>query len=148
MRNTSQTGEVCRMQVGAALSLQGRRVLMPLGDFQRYDLVFDDDGRFFRVQCKMGRFLNGAIYFHPCSVDSRSKKGTCIRRGYVGEIEFFGVYCRELKKCYLVPIDHATRTQCCLRVEPPRNGQKTKIRWAADYEIRPDPVVREELAST
>jgi hypothetical protein len=148
MRNTSQTGEVCRMQVGAALSLSGKRVLMPLGDFQRYDLVFDDDGRFFRVQCKMGQLTNGAVHFHPCSIDSRSKKGTCIRRGYVGEVEFFGVYCRELKKCYLVPIDQATRTQCCLRVDPPKNGQKTRIRWAADYEIHPDPVVIEEMEST
>jgi hypothetical protein len=148
MRNTSLTGEICRMQVGAALSLQGKRVLLPLGDFQRYDLVFDDDGCFFRVQCKMGILTNGAVHFHPCSIDSRSKKGTCIRRGYAGEVEFFGVYCRELRKCYLIPIEHASLTQCCLRVEPPKNRQKTKIRWAADYEIRPEPLPIEETELT
>ena len=148
MRNTSLIGEVCRMQVGAALSLSGMRVLMPLGDFQRYDLVFDDDGRFFRVQCKMGKLTKGAVHFHPCSIDSRSKKGTCIRKGYVGQVEFFGVYCRELKKCYLVPVDHVPRTECCLRLEPPKNGQKTRIRWAADYEIRSEPLPFDESEST
>jgi hypothetical protein len=140
MRNTSLTGEVCRMQVGAALALQGKVVLLPLGDFQRYDLVFDDNGRFYRVQCKMGRFIDGAIHFYPCSVDSRSQKGTCIRKGYAGEVEYFGVYCPELKKCYLVPVEHAPLTHCCLRLEPPKNAQTTRIRWATNYEMRSEPL--------
>ena len=75
MRNTSLTGEVCRTQIIAALTLQDKSVLLPLGDFQRYDLVVEDGGRFFRIQCKMGKLRNGAIHFHPCSIDSRSKKG-------------------------------------------------------------------------
>jgi hypothetical protein len=144
MRNTSLTGEVCRTQISAALALQGKIVLLPLGDFQRYDLVFDDGGRFCRVQCKMGRLSNGAIHFHPCSVDSRSQKGTCIRKGYAGEVEFFGVYCPEVRKCYLVPVEHAPLTGCYLRLDPPKNGQKTRIRWATNYEMRSDPLPIEE----
>jgi hypothetical protein len=148
MRNTSLTGEVCRTQISTALALQGKIVLWPLGDFQRYDLVFDDGGRFYRVQCKMGRLANGAIQFHPCSVDSRSQKGTCIRKGYAGEVEFFGVYCPELKKCYLIPVEDVPITQCCLRFEPPRNRQKTRIRWAMSYEMRSDPFQIEEADLT
>jgi hypothetical protein len=129
-------GEVARMQIAAALSLQGKRVLLPLGDFQRYDLVIDDDGRFLRVQCKLGRLRKGAVLFHTCSVDSRSKKGTCIRKGYKGQIELFGVYCPEVKKCYLVPVGDAPATECSLRVGPPGNGQKRGVRWAADYEMQ------------
>ena len=136
MRNTSHAGEVCRTQVIAALTLQGKTVLLPLGDFQRYDLVIDDEGRFLRVQCKMGKLSNGAVSFHPCSVDSRSKQGGCIRKGYAGEVDLFGVYCPDNGKCYLVPVQDAPVTGCFLRVTPPKNGQKTRIRWAEQYEIR------------
>jgi hypothetical protein len=144
MRNTSLTGEVCRMQIMAAVALQGKIPLVPLGDFQRYDFVIDDGGRFLRVQCKMGKLVKGAILFHPCSIDSRSKNGGCVRKGYVGQVELFGVYCPELGKCYLVPVDEVTATECSLRVDPPRNGQKKGIRWAAVYEIRPEAVLIEE----
>jgi hypothetical protein len=134
-RNTSLTGEVCRTQIIAALTLLGKTILLPIGDFQRYDLVIDDNGRFLRVQCKMGRLREGAVVFHTCSVDSRSKEGGCIRKGYAGEVDLFGVYCPELKKCYLVPLEDSTATVCTLRVEPPKNGQESGIRWAAKYEI-------------
>jgi hypothetical protein len=136
MRDTSGDGEVARLQVAAALALQGKKVLLPLGDFQRYDLVIDEGDRFLRVQCKLGRLVKGAVIFHPCSIDSRSKKGTCIRKHYRGQVELFGVYCPEEKKCYLIPVEEAPTANCSLRVTPPRNGQKTHIRWAADYEIR------------
>jgi hypothetical protein len=136
MRNTSLSGEVARTQIIAALTLQGKAILLPLGDFQRYDLVIDDGGRFLRVQCKLGRLTEGAVHFHPCSIDSRRKQGGCVRKGYAGEIDLFGVYCPEVQKCYLVPVDQAPQTGCYLRVDPPRNRQKTHIRWAAEYEIR------------
>jgi hypothetical protein len=137
MRDTSQVGEICRTQVIAALTLQGKRILVPLGDYQRYDLVIEEeDGRFLRVQCKNGHLINGAIVFHCTSVDSRSVPGRCVRKKYAGQIEFFGVFCPENGKCYLIPADAVTGYYCYLRVDPPRNGQKTRIRWAKDYELR------------
>jgi hypothetical protein len=138
MRNTSLTGEVSRTQVMAALALQGKMVLVPLADYHRYDLAIDEGDRFLRVQCKTGRLIKGAIVFNPCSIDSRSKKGCCIRKGYAGQVELFGVYCPELRKCYLVPVEQAGTNACYLRVYPPKNGQKTRLHWAADYEIRVD----------
>jgi hypothetical protein len=122
----------------AALVFQRKIVLEPLADYLRYDLVIDEEGRFLRIQCKTGRLRKGAIVFYPCSADSRSKQGGCIRKGYVGQVELFGVYCPDLKKCYLVPVDHVTTGQSSLRVDPPRSGQKKKIRWAADYEMKVD----------
>lgn len=136
MRNTSHIGEISRTQIIAALTLQGKTVLLPMGDHQRYDLVIDEGGTFLRVQCKTGRLLRGAIAFNPCSIDSRNKQGGCIRRGYgEEEIDCFGVYCPDNRTCYLVPVTDAARTGCFLRVDAPRNGQKTRIRWAVDYEI-------------
>ena len=136
MRNTSLVGEIARTQVMAALARNGKH-LLPLGDFRRYDFVFEDEeGKFFRTQSKNGRLIKGAIVFYPCSVDSRSDPGRCIRKKYTGEVDFFGVYCPDNGKCYLVPSAIATGYGCSLRIEAPRNGQKTKIRWASDYELR------------
>jgi hypothetical protein len=84
MRDTSHVGEVSHTQVMAALVLAGRRVLVPLGDHLRYDLVIDDGGVFLRVQCKTGRLTKGAILFHTCSIDSRSKQGGLYPQGLQG----------------------------------------------------------------
>lgn len=143
MRNTSHIGEISRTQIIAALTLQGKTLLAPLGDFQRYDLVIDDGDKFLRVQCKTGRLSKGAIMFNPCSIDSRSKQGGCIRKRYdENEIDLFGVYCPDNHTCYLVPVTDAARTGCSLRVEAPRNGQQTRIRWAGDYEIKTEVELR------
>jgi hypothetical protein len=45
------------------------------------------------------------------------------------------VYCPDNGKCYLVPVGKVASMSGCLRVAPPRNGQKTRIHWAEDYEI-------------
>jgi hypothetical protein len=136
MRDTSGVGEVARMQVMAAVARLGKTLLIPFSDFSRYDFVFEDeDGRFFRVQCKNGRLRKGAVTFFPCSADSRSQEGHCIRRAYTHQVEYLGVYCPDNDKVYLIPVSEVTNGQCSLRVEPPRNGQKTRIRWAREYEI-------------
>ena len=135
MRNTSLTGEISRTQVIAALARTGKFILVPLCDCLRYDLAFEEEGKLFRVQSKTGHLTRGAVAFHPCSIDSRSQPGHCIRRPYTHDVEFFGVYCPENNKVYLVPVAEATNTGWVLRIDPPRNGQKTKIRWARDFEI-------------
>ena len=143
MRETSHTGEVSRTQIIAALARLGKHVLVPLGDYLRYDFVIDEEGRFQRVQCKTGRLINGAVLFYPCSVDSRSEKGRCVRKDYVGQVELFGVYCPDNDKCYLVPVEVVPSRGCSLRVAPPQNGQQAHIRWADQFEIGdgvPEPI--------
>ncbi len=50
--------------------------------------------------------------------------------------EYFGVYCGELNKTYLVPVDLVPRaTEMHLRVMPSKNNQVKKVIWARDYEI-------------
>jgi hypothetical protein len=62
-------------------------------------------------------------------------KGRTIRKGYKDEIDLFGVYCPGTEKVYLVPVEDVPCGEACLRLIPPRNHQKSKIRWAKDYEI-------------
>jgi hypothetical protein len=135
MRNTTGVGNISTAQVLAALVRMGKVVLLPFAEGGRYDLVFEEeDGRFVRVQCKTARLVRGAVCFATSSVDSRSADKV-IRKGYVGEVDFFGVYCAANGKIYLVPVTDVPLTMASLRLEPPRNGQQTHIRWARDYEI-------------
>ncbi len=131
--NTKQVGEVSEAQVLGALLLSGEIVLQPFGDNQRYDLVVDRDGEFVRIQCKTGRLADGVVSFAACS-SSVHRGGT--KRDYRTDADFFGVYCPETKMCYLVPVGEVGRTEGTLRIDPPKNHQQRKVRWAKDYEIQ------------
>jgi len=129
--NTKEVGEKSEGVILGTLLKAGKVMLQPFGDNQRYDLVMDDDGEFKRIQCKTGRLRNGAVQFDPCSVDYRTRK----RKGYRGQVELFGVYCPDLDKVYLVPVEDVAIRVAALRITPPKNGQKKGIRLAADYEV-------------
>jgi len=59
-----------------------------------------------------------------------------IRRSYEGEIDEFAVFCPELGSVYLIPIeDLNVSRQAMPRVEPPKNAQSRRARWASRYEI-------------
>jgi hypothetical protein len=100
------------------------------------DVVIDDGDRLARVQCKTGRLREGAVVFNVCSCYGHHMRPGESRRDCLGQIEYFGVHCPDTAKVYLVPIDDLNvRSAARLRVEPVRNGQRSGIRDAADYEI-------------
>lgn len=125
-------GERSEAQVVSALLKHGKTILTPFGDNQRYDMVIDEGGRFYRVQCKTGRLRDGAVEFSTCSSQAHRGKG---RQSYRGQIEFFAVYCPDNDRTYLVPVDSVPVTLGILRVEAPRNGQLKGVRQAAPYEL-------------
>ncbi len=125
-------GDITVSVVLTQLLKAGFFVLLPFGDSLRYDLVVEKDNRFERVQCKTGRLREGCIIFNVASNEwykgFRSKS-------YEGQIDYFGVYCQQNGKSYLVPVDQVGHTKAKLRLEPSKNSQSKKIRWAKDFEI-------------
>ena len=114
----------------------GYTFLMPFGENTRYDLVIDDGLKFSRVQCKTGRLRDGAIRFKACSSYAHHPNPKTLRRDYIDQIDFFGVFCPETGGVYLVPIEDALlRWQVALRFSPARNNQARNIRKAETYEI-------------
>ncbi len=74
--------------------------------------------------------------FAVCSSYAHHKSAQYQQRSYHGEIDLFAVYCPETAAVYLVPIAHLpVQRRGSLRVEPPKNNQIDRIRFAADYEI-------------
>jgi PD-(D/E)XK endonuclease len=127
-----------RTALAVMLGLHEARIpfLVPLGENTRFDLVVGISSRFMSVQCKSGRLRGGAVEFATCSWYGHHPNPKVLSRTYADEIDFFAVYCRETQGVYLVPIgDVPTRSHARLRVEPPRNNQRRRIRLAADYEI-------------
>jgi hypothetical protein len=137
MRNTSKVGEISIAQVTAAVVRAGKSILLPFGDHKRYDLVVEEnDGRFLRVQCKTGKILKGVLWFPTCSIHPRARTGRkTTRKSYQGQVELFGVFCPDNDKVYLVPVKDVPQNAAFLRIEPPKNNQKKRIRWATDYEV-------------
>ncbi len=117
------------------------QVLIPFSENQRYDLLIEDGERFVRVQCKTGRLRDGAVRFNTCSLTYHppSNQGTKnYRHHYRGAADYFGVYCPQTDRVYLVPVDEVGKNVGALRVEPPKNSQRKRVRWARDFElIRP-----------
>src|SRR5947209_7052634 len=72
--NTKDVGIRTEAQVMRALLDTKGYVLLPYGENQRYDMVFVEEGRFCRVQCKTGRLRRGAVVFNTASIHAHRGK--------------------------------------------------------------------------
>ena len=129
-RDTKTVGDRSEIEALAALSRAGYDVFVPFGENHRFDLIAERDGVLLRVQVKTGRLRRGVIMFHCWSSHSH-RNGPCMRT-YVGEIDYFAVYCPELDAVFMVPIADV-RTSGVLRWLPALNQQKRRVRWARPY---------------
>ena len=136
MEHPKDVGDRSTLAIMLALRDRGYAVYVPFGENTRCDLVIDDGEALARVQCKTGRLRKGAIIFKTCSSYAHHPHPRMPARDYIGQVEYFAVYCPDNARVYLVPIsDLAARWQALLRVEPARNAQQKRIRSAANYEI-------------
>lgn len=129
--NAKAVGEISEAIVAAHLIKLGRRVAIPFGNNQRYDLIVDDGKSLFRVQVKTGKLKRGCVVFYTCS----SNGFTFEKRNYRGQIDVFAVYCPQNGEIYWVPVDAVGGAGAYLRIEPPASKQRCKIRWAKDFRI-------------
>jgi hypothetical protein len=135
-KNPASIGLTAHTAILHKLVSMGFEVLQPLSDDLRYDLAYyrEETAELIRIQCKAGRYVPeiGCVLFKNYNVTG----GRTRKRGYIGDAEYFGVYCEELNKTYLVPVDLIPSTrEVYLRVIPSKNNQVKKVTWARDYEI-------------
>lgn len=134
MKDTTSQGDITETQVAAALVLRGMKVLRPLSSASRYDLLIDHgDSRYTRVQCKTGILRDGCVLFRLYSTsghDTRTKP-------YAGQVDAFGVYCPQTRCSYLVPVTALVdcRLFATLRIQPAKNGQRSRTRRAEEFAI-------------
>lgn len=133
LRDTKSIGELSELIVAVSLSRAGYFVSKPLGESTRYDLVIDKDGTLSRVQVKTGRLRNGAILFNTYSSHYHRQGGSC--KPYTNDVDFFGVYCPQLRSVYLIPIEDTAKLSGSIRVDETKNRQRSQVRWAQPYLI-------------
>jgi|SRR5579875_21232 hypothetical protein len=140
-QNPKAKGERSEAYIIARLLEVGYNVLTPFGDNAWYDLPIEDaDGNFWRIQCKTGwladdgaciEFKTASSYYHTRA----SRTTNHARKDYRGEVEYFAVYLPDMRKVYLVPIDHVGTASAFLRIVPTKNNQQKNVGWAKDYEL-------------
>jgi hypothetical protein len=136
MEHPKDIGDRSALAIAIALQGIGHAVYLPFGENTRADFIIDDGTRLARVQCKTGRLRRGVVQFKTCSSYAHHSNPGSIARDYLGQIEYFAIYCPETSGIYLIPIEDVTsRWTGTLRVTEARNGQKLRVRYAKDYEI-------------
>jgi hypothetical protein len=136
MLTTDQKGNVAETSITAAAVRLGVEVYRPVGEGQRYDLIFDVGARLLRVQCKWSTRY-GDILIVRCYSSRRIAGGKIVCRHYTeAEIDAVAIYCAELDNCYLLPAElWSGRRQLHLRLAPARNNQARGVNWARDFEF-------------
>ena len=127
-----EIGAASELEVFAALDRSGYAVSVPFGRARRYDCVIERDGSFRRVQIKTGYHDGGGAVRWECR--SNRFYDSC-SRAYRGDADLFAVWVPETRECFLVPVEECGRCVAALRVDPPRNGQRRRIRLAAHYRL-------------
>jgi hypothetical protein len=135
--STNVKGAVAEQAIVLAATKLGVPVLRPVSEHGRSDLALDIGGKLWRVQCKWGRLAAQRDVVI-------ARVGTCrsTPRGYVRttyspeEVDLLAVYCGELDRCFLLPVNVvAGLTQIHLRLGPARNGQQACTTLAADFDF-------------
>lgn len=136
MDDPNHKGNVAELAIATEAAKLGLSVLKPLTEHERYDLVLGVGGRLLRVQCKWGAYDGSVVSIRLKSSYHSPTRGYVNSTYDASQIDAVGVYCGDLRRCYLVPVEMVARKQILhLRVSPPGNNQRAAINYAADYDL-------------
>ena len=134
--------------VACDLRRRGCKIAIPFGEESDYDLVIDRDGRLERVQVKYtksdGEVISVKCYSHSLT----NGKIRAVKRYTAAIIDWLAVYDSTTDRCYYIPANELGegRKHLLLRLTPPKNSQRAKIRFAEKYlDLGDPPQVRFEM---
>lgn len=125
-------GAIAEFYVCADLMKQGWRVLLPYGENNRYDVVAEKEGRFVRIQVKYTTPKNGKMY-----VNCQSSNNWSVESYTSAQIDVIAAFNPRDHHVYYVPVGEICKTSMSLRLDPPKNGQKKKVRYAKNFDTFP-----------
>lgn len=136
--STKTKGNISELKIALKLIEKGCSISFPYGENDRYDLIADYNGILYKIQIKTGKYEKekGSIYASAQSIKPHRNEVETInsRKSYFGQVDFIGIYCPQLDKCYMVPIEDK-KSGIILRVDNPKNNQQKGIILAEQYEI-------------
>ena len=135
--NPNEKGNLAEAAIAFRAMKAGLAVSKPLCEHTRYDLVFEMNGKLFKVQCKWASPSKDDASLIVNLASTRFTPGGRVTTLYrEGEVDFVAVYCGALDRCYLLPDRlFVDKTEVRLRLEPVRNGQRSGVNLAGQYEF-------------
>lgn len=135
--NPNVKGNVAEQAIILAAVKAGITAYTPVAEHGRTDLVLEVAGDLKRVQCKWGRLTPDGNAVLVQLAGSRLTPTGYVRSTYkADEVDLVAVYCGSLDRCYLLPERlFAGKSAVQLRLNPARNGQRSCINLAEQYEF-------------
>lgn len=133
--DTKQKGNITQLEVLTYITKLGYQVSIPYGDRERYDQIWDINGKLLKIQVKTSHLIDeqkNGIKF-SCRSSTKVQGKNKHTRYTSDEIDYFATFWEG--QCYLVPINE-TSTEKTLRFKPPKNGQIKGISFAKDYKVQ------------
>lgn len=127
--DTNQKGKITEIEVLSHMLKLGYSVSVPFGDKDRYDQIWDINGKLLRVQIKTCRARNeeeSAIIFR-CSSKSNGNEHYYSAK----EIDGFATFWKN--EVYFIPIEECS-SEKTLWFTPPKNGCKS-CSYAENYTV-------------
>lgn len=128
--NTNQKGKLTELNILTYIIKLGYSVSIPFGDKDRYDQIWDINGKLIRVQVKTASPIDeeaSGIQFSGRSI-SNGKSHLYTEN----DIDYFATYWNE--KVYLIPVNECSHSKK-LRFFNNKSHQVNGINWAKDYEV-------------
>ena len=135
--NSNLKGAVAEQAIVLAATKLRVPVWRPVNEHGRADLVLEIGRQLFRVQCKWGRLSPNRDVVKVKVGGSWWSSNGYVRRTYTeSEVDLFAIYCGEFNRCFLLPCSLlAGKHEFWLRLSPARNGQKSCINLADDFDF-------------
>jgi hypothetical protein len=129
--HTKNKGDLGAIKAMADMAEKGWSVFAGLSEHQAFDFAAYKDGRFLRVQVKYRTLVRGTLLL--------DLKATWSDRNGIHKVpidrsafDLLCIYCPDTDRCYYVSADELDAF-LSLRVNPCRNNQSKRIRWAQNY---------------
>lgn len=131
--NTKEIGNKTEAMFLAEFLKFNVSVSIPFGNSEPYDVVIKTKEGFKSVQIKHAKYSNGCVVAYIKKFVGYRKRTTTT---YQGLCDYIALWCEELNKFYLIPIDDCgKRGLLHLRLVPTQSGVKQTIIWAEQYEL-------------
>lgn len=135
MASTKDKGDLAEVKVLSDLIERGHKVAVPYGENWDFDLVLYRDQKLERVQVKYVEATDGkmVVKCHSHSLTNGKVRATKV---YTSEtVDWIAVYEKTGDRCYYVPSSvFDGNLYITLRLEAPKNGQVTGVRFASEFE--------------
>ena len=125
---------MAELKIAAEAADLGIDVYRPMIDGARCDLIFDLGARLLRVQCRWATRNGLRIDIRLHTSRHTPSRGYVVTTYDASEIDGIAAYCRELDRCFFLPIAEFKRRTCArLRLGPAQNGQLVGVKGENDH---------------